>query len=166
MPSLRQDGSRQQALVLLARRDRSEHELRSTLRGAGFESAAIDATILRLQEERALDDAGLAARFARNRMAHKGQGRHRIRQALRRRGLDPAIIDGGMAVALEEVSEAATLEAVAERYWRSHARVDPPVRLRRLRAFLLRRGFPRALVAARVAAIKAGNGLSGRGERS
>ena len=160
-----QDGPRQRALVALARRDRSEHELRTALRGEGFEGEAIDATIGRLREERALDDAGLAARFARGQMAHRGMGRHRIRQALRRRGLDREIIEGGVAAALEEVSEVATLEAVADRYWRSHERVAPVVRLRRLRAFLVRRGFPPALVAARLAAMKAGwKQPSGRGD--
>jgi SOS response regulatory protein OraA/RecX len=42
---------------------------------------------------------------------------------------------------------------LAQRYWQRHARIDGQRRLRRLWAYLLRRGFSAALVAARLRAL-------------
>ena len=145
--------ARQRALRRLARRDHSEAELRRALLRTGFPAAVIDATLDRLRAEKYLDDRGFATRFARNRVAHDGLGRHRVGQALRARGVSRAIIDEGVAEALRDVSEAETLEIVARRYWRQHGREEPVQRIRKLWAFLLRRGFPAGLVRERLSAL-------------
>ena len=46
-----------------------------------------------------------------------------------------------------------SLDALARRYWKQHARVEPERRLPRLWAFLMRRGFAPALVRERLAAL-------------
>jgi len=97
-----------------------------------------------------VDDAGFAARFARSRIRNQGQGSHRIRAALKAKGVGRRAAETGLAEALEEVSEAATLDGAARRYWRQHAEDDPPRRLRKLWGLLLRRGFPADLVAERL----------------
>jgi hypothetical protein len=58
-----------------------------------------------------------------------------------------------VAAALDEVSEAAALDSQARRYWRSHVRDEPRRRLRKLWGFLLRRGYPVALVDERLKAL-------------
>ena len=151
------DGSptlaRQRALRRLARREHSEAELRVGLVRDGFPARVVDATLDRLRSEKYLDDAGFAERFARSRVAHHGLGRHRVSQALRARGVSRAIIVKGMAEALRDVSEADALESLARRYWRLHPRDEPLRRIRKLWAFLLRRGFPAGMVRERVAAL-------------
>jgi regulatory protein len=148
----RRDSAYAAALRRLARRDHSEAEIRKAL-GKTYPEADVEEAVRRLRQERYLDDAGFAARFARSRLAHQGQGRYRIRQALRTKGVTGAPAEKGLATALAEVSEVATLEAVARRYWRNRPDEDPRVRMRRVWAALVRRGFPASLVSERVAAL-------------
>jgi len=127
--------------------------MRRALQEAGFGEDEVDGTLVRLRAERLLDDAGFASRFARSRLAHQGLGRHRVRQALRQKGVPKAEAEAGLKEALGEVSEAAALDAVARRYWRQRSREEPERRMRKLWVFLLRRGYPGALVSARLKAL-------------
>ena len=134
------------AVGVLARRDVAVEQLRAILLGKGFPEAAVNAALERLQRERYLDDASLATRYARSRMEFRGQGQHRVRQGLRRRGVAGATIEAGIRDALGEVSEAGAVDRLARRYWTQRRRDAPARRLRGLWAFLVRRGFPSALV--------------------
>ena len=130
------------AVSRLARRDRSEHEIRTGLLRDGFPEPIIEATLERLRRERALDDSGYAARFARSRMRFNGLGRNRIRQDLRVRGIPRTVAEAGLQEALADVSEGDAIETLSRRYWKAHVADEPRKRLRKLWAFLLRRGFP------------------------
>jgi regulatory protein len=143
----------QRALARLARRDHSEAEIQRALLRDGFDDAAIDAALRRLRAERYLDDQGFAARYARSRMRYQGLGRHRVRQELRKKGVSKPVAEVGVKEALAEVPEADTLDALARRYWRSKASDEPTRRLRKLWAFLVRRGFPADLVHTRLRAL-------------
>ena len=140
----------QRALRRLARRDHSEQEIRRALLEKGHEGAEIDEAVTRLRRERALDDDAFASRFARSRMAHSGLGRNRIRRDLRARGVASRVVERGLREAAQEVSEPELLDRVARRYWSAHATDEPMRRVRRLWAFLLRRGFPTGLVQERL----------------
>ena len=120
--------------------------MRRALARAGYEPAAVDAVLARLAEHRYIDDAGYAARVARTRLRYDGMGRHRIRQDLRLRGVDGKTAEAGLAEAVTEVPEAEALDRAAQKYWRAHTADDPRQRLRKLWAFLVRRGFPAGLV--------------------
>ena len=109
--------------------------------------------ILRLTQDRYLDDTGYAARVARTRLRFDGLGRNRIRQDLRARGVPKEAAEGGLAAALTEVPEAETLDRVAQRYWKNRTSDEPRDRLRKLWAFLVRRGFPSDLVRSRLAEL-------------
>jgi regulatory protein len=113
----------------------------------------VEAALARLTEARYLDDAGYAARVARTRLRHDGLGRHRIRQDLRLRGVDGQTAEAGIAEAVADVPEAEALDKVAQRYWRTHPSDDPRQRLRKLWAFLVRRGFPPGLVHERLGVL-------------
>jgi regulatory protein len=142
----------QGGLRRLARRDHTEAEIRKALLKSHPE-AEVEEAVRRLRQAGYLDDAGFAARFARSRLAHQGQGRYRIRQALRAKGVSGAPAEKGLEAALSEVSETAALEAVARRYWRQRPGEDPRLRMRRVWAALVRRGFPAGLVSERIAAL-------------
>jgi regulatory protein len=141
------------ALRRLSRRDHSEHELRQSLVRKGHPLAEVEEALARLRRERALDDAPFAARFARSRLAHSGLGRNRIRRDLGRRGVSRALTEHGLREAAAEVEEADVLDAVARRYWTVHRADEPARRLRKLWAFLDRRGFPGALIESRLRAL-------------
>ena len=127
--------------------------MRRALARAGYEPAAVDAVLARLAEYKYLDDAGYAVRVARTRLRHDGMGRHRIRQDLRLRGVDRKTAEAGIAEAVADVPEAEALDKAAQRYWRTHASDEPAHRLRKLWAFLVRRGFPAGLVHDRLGAL-------------
>ena len=141
------------ALGKLARRDRSKEEIRRALLRDGYEPAVVEAVLIRLAQDRYLDDAGYAARVARTRLRIDGLGRNRIRQDLRARGVPRDAAEGGLAEALGEVPELEGLDRVAHRYWRNRTADEPRQRLRKLWAFLTRRGFPSDLVRARLAEL-------------
>ncbi len=119
----------------------------------GFEAAAVEDTLLRLRERRFLDDAGFASRYARVRLQHRGVGRNRLRAGLRAKGVPRETAEAGLKDALDQVSEPAVLDRVARQYWRSRNRQEPQRKLRKLWAFLLKRGFPATLVVARLRAL-------------
>jgi regulatory protein len=127
--------------------------MRRSLARAGYEPAAVEAVLARLLEHRYLDDAGYAARVARTRLRYDGMGRHRIRQDLRMRGVDGKTAEAGIAEAAAEAPEAEALDRAAQKYWRLHTADEPPRRLRKLWAFLVRRGFPSGLVHDRLGAL-------------
>jgi regulatory protein len=125
--------------------------MRRALARAGYEEPVVEAVLVRLTQDRYLDDTGYAARVARTRLRFDGLGRNRIRQDLRARGVPRDAAEGGLAEALTEVPEAETLDRVAQRYWKNRTSDEPRQRLRKLWAFLVRRGFPSDLVRARLA---------------
>ncbi len=141
------------AILRLARRDHTVAELRRALLQYGYSSLEVTEAIERLHREHYLDDARYAERFARSRLAQHGLGRTRIRRALRERGVARETTEAGIRTALDEVDEAATLDALARRYWKQHLRLAPERRVPRLFGFLLRRGFPPGLVHARLARL-------------
>jgi regulatory protein len=143
----------QRALRRLSRRDHSEQEIRRALAGKGHEEAEIEEAVARLRRERALDDAGFAARFARSRMVWSGLGRNRIRRDLGERGVARTTTEAALTEAASEVSEGEVLERVARRYWALHATEEPGRRVQKLWAFLLRRGFPAGLVQERLKSL-------------
>ena len=108
----------------------------------------------RLRRDRYLDDAGFAARLARSRMAHAGMGRNRVRMELRKKGVRRRRAEAGL--------KRGPLGGRRRRKWstawlggsgRSRDADEPRHRLRKLWAFLLRRGFPAGLVHDRLRAL-------------
>jgi regulatory protein len=140
------------ALRRLARRDHSEQELRRALLRK-HEEDVVDRVVARLRRERAVDDRRFAEAYSRSRLTHHGLGRQRIHQDLRRRGIARTTAEAGLKEALAEASEDAALDALARRYWAAHTRDEPRQRVRKLWAYLLRRGYPAGLVQDRLRAL-------------
>jgi regulatory protein len=145
------------AVARLGRRDQTAAELRRALARAGHEEADVEAALRRLRSQGYLDDDAFAQRYARSRMQHQGLGRIRVGHELRRKGLTRTQAETGVRVALADVSEPETIDALARRWWRQHAtgRPDdvPERRMKRLWAFLVRRGFPPAAVQGRLRSL-------------
>jgi regulatory protein len=113
----------------------------------------VDDALARVKSARYLDDRTYAERYTRSRLQGQGQGRMRIRQGLQTRGVAGELVERALRQASAEGMERDALDAVARKYWRLHPRVEPGPRMRRLFVFLLRRGFPAALVHERLRAL-------------
>jgi regulatory protein len=131
------------ALKLLGFRARSVAELRRQLLRKGEPAADVEITIARLSDQKLLDDADFARQFARTRILAAGSSRRRIVQELVRRGVARELADQALGELQESdgVDPAAAARRVAEKKWKSLARLDDFTRRRRLYAFLARRGF-------------------------
>jgi regulatory protein len=127
------------ALNLIARRPRSEREVRDRLKRKGFPDAAIDAAVAKLADRCYLDDAAFARFWIENREANKPRGRRLLAQELRLKGVDRETIR--QTIAESEIDEAAAALALARAKLRTYGALDPTVARRRLGAFLVRRGY-------------------------
>jgi regulatory protein len=141
------------ALRRLARRDHSEQELRQALRDEGQTDEDVAEALARVKTARYVDDGTYAERYTRSRLLGRGQGRMRIRQDLRTRGVASELVEQALRGAIAEGTETEALDAVARSYWKTHPRVEPVLRLRRMFVFLMRRGFPGGLVHERLRAL-------------
>jgi regulatory protein len=136
----------QAAASLLARRPRSERELRQRLIQRRFDTAIADETIARLRELRLLDDTEFARTWTEARDAQSPRGRRLIVQELRARGVDAAVARD----AASSVSDGDAAYRLASRRMRSLAGLDHDAFRTRLAGLLQRRGFGWSVVAATI----------------
>jgi regulatory protein len=99
----------------LAARERTVAELRTYLERKRVGPAAIEAAVAELRGAGYLDDATYARRFAEDKRALERWGCERIGRELRRRGVDPALVDDVLAEQERGAERAAALELLAER---------------------------------------------------
>jgi regulatory protein len=120
----------------LGRRDRSEAQLRSHLRGRGVGDDTIEQCLCELREQGYVDDARFAQRFAEDRRALDGWGTERIHRSLRGQGIPEELARQALPDGRDELTAAVELLASRLR--------DPPADERaRARALglLARRGY-------------------------
>lgn len=82
---------------LCARAEKSQADARRLLGGWGVAEAEARRIVERLVRERFIDDARYAAAFVREKLRLSGWGAYKIRAALRRKGIDPQLIDRALA---------------------------------------------------------------------
>jgi regulatory protein len=125
------------ALALIARRPRSERDLRRRLRQRRCEDDVIDETVTKLRAARLIDDAEFAAAWAESRDRSSPRGQRLIAQELRQQGI-------GYELASEAANVVDDQEAayrVAERRLASLATLEYDAFRSRLASQLQRRGF-------------------------
>lgn len=143
------------AARFLEARPRSVTEVRRRLTTAGYRAQLVDAAIERMIELGYLDDEAFARTWVESRDRARPRGEHALRQELRLKGIDNAIV---MAVLEERRAAAeptgddesgepvdvdrAAADRLLERHARALARVsDPRARRQRAYAILARNGF-------------------------
>ena len=135
------DDRRRQALdiavTMLARRPRSEREVRQRLKQRKLDAAIADHTIERLRAARLLDDAGYARTYAESRDRTSPRSRRLLVQELRANGVDSAVATD----AVGELSDTDAAHRLASSRMRSLARLDQQTFRARLSGLLRRRGF-------------------------
>ncbi len=133
------EAARERCLRLLSTRARSEAELRSRLRRAGFSPQVAEAALERLRGAGLVDDAEFARAWVEARRAAGGSGPAKLRWELRRKGVAEELIRRFVDEARDEQAELADALALARRRM-AHGPADTAA-LGRLRRLLLRRGY-------------------------
>ena len=137
--------ARRIALRLLDARQRSLAELREKLVARNVPGDVIEELLARFIEVGLLDDKAYAESITATRTSVDLRGRVRIRQELRRRGIDDEVAAEALEAVDSEDELAAALMA-AERKARSLRGLDVTVARRRLYGMLARRGFSGSVV--------------------
>jgi regulatory protein len=125
------------AAAMLARRPRSERQIRQRLGQRRTEPEVIDATIARLREVGLVNDAAYAQSWAESRNRSSPRGRRLVVQELRTAGVETGVATG----AAEQIDDADAAYRLAASRMRSLARLERDAFRARLGALLQRRGF-------------------------
>ncbi|GAA3406502.1 RecX family transcriptional regulator [Paenibacillus hodogayensis] len=132
------------ALKHVGRRPRSEKEVRQYLKRRQVLPSLVDLIVVKLKEQRYLDDADFAAQWTEQRIYSQKKGRALIKQELQHKGVAPATIQDTLnQVPAEEEEQLAY--GLGQKKWKqtSGALMD---KKRKTAAYLLRRGYSGQIV--------------------
>jgi regulatory protein len=128
-------------LKMLARRELSEMQVRTRLTRRDFLPQHIDAAVVRLREERAIDDARTARAIARTAVSTRGQGKRRVRMRVDAAGIDQAIASTAVDEVFNEIDVNALLQAAVTKRLRGRAGLADEREAARLFRYLIGQGF-------------------------
>lgn len=128
------------AIRQLARRGMSRWELEQLLTKREIDPEVFGPEFDRLETLGVVDDASLAASLAFTQHSRKGLGRTAIEQELKRRHIDPELIEAALADIGEDDELERATELAVKRIGQLSAYDDETVR-RRLHGFLARKGY-------------------------
>ena len=134
-------------LRLLGRRELSVKQLRERLLDREHSVADVDRAIDLLLENRALDDARVAAAYVRTALKVKGRGRLRIRRELQEMGIAPDVAGTALAEAFGDVDERALITRAMQKKLRGK-KIGSPAEYARIFQYLMRQGFAPATITA------------------
>lgn len=158
-----QDNERQvaysQAINYLSFKARTSGEIEQKLLEKELDPEAVAATVKRLIDEKLIDDAFYAQEWTRQRINGKKNGKAVVKQELRRKGIDPELIDDALE-AMGDDAELRSAEELAAKKWRT-TKGELWDRKRKTAAFIMRRGF-----SSDIARKALDHVLSGEGEDS
>jgi regulatory protein len=123
----------------LARRARSESEVRDALARSGFDPHAIETALARLKELGLVDDLAFSGQWVEERGPGKGLGRRRLLAELRLKGIDPDTAEQALEGAC--LDDQAQANEIAARLLRKVAGRPLGHQAMRLQQMLLGRGF-------------------------
>ena len=133
--------ARRIALDLLAVRDRTVREMGERLERRGCSAEAIAIVVEGLQRTGLLDDLKFVRQWIGYRLETRPQGRIRLLQDLRKRGIDKSLAEQVLAEFEERVGTGDAADRVLERVLHRYAKLAPDVASRRMYGLLARRGF-------------------------
>jgi len=129
------------ALILrrLSGQMQTRKQLRDYLQRKNCDPEVVERLLDRFTDVGLINDADYAQAFVRTRRSVKGAGPSVLRRELAQRGVEPTLIEA--AVDSREGDDTEIAHDLALRKVRSLQRFDPPTRVRRITAFLVRRGY-------------------------
>ncbi len=128
------------AFRLLKVRQRSEAEIRERLARKNFPPEIVEGTLSFLRTHSFVDDAAFTRWWIKSRL-NKPFGLTRIRLELRQKGVSEDILREELALAAEDLDEAALISVVIKKRLGRYQGLEPLKRKKRLFDFLARRGF-------------------------
>lgn len=135
------------AMNLLTYKPRSEQELRDRLlEKIWTNSGIVDEVIEKLRGYDYVNDEKYAASLAASKLRQKPVGRHRLRQELRRKKLDPEVVESALEIAFDEVSEEDLIDEAVEKRLRIKGVPGTHADKKKLFDHLVRLGFDYELV--------------------
>jgi regulatory protein len=132
-----QEHAYRRAVGLIARRPRSEGELRRRLSRWDLDAGGQKAVIGRLRQEGLSDDLAFARAWIENRMEFRPRSAYALRAELRSKGVASETIHE----ALEDFDEDEAARRASEAGARKYRHLSPELFRKRLGAYLSRRGF-------------------------
>jgi len=142
----RKETAYRQAVKLLARRPRTERELRTKFERAGLSEVEQEAVMHSLRQAKLVSDADFAAAWLENRMAFRPRGAWALRAELRARGVSAEVIEE----TLTGFDEEQAARQAAQQGMRKYGHLSPELFRHRLSAYLQRRGFQHPTIEALV----------------
>jgi regulatory protein len=137
------------SITALARRGLSRRETERHLRDRGFDELEIADELTRLERDGYLDDIALAQNLVGSLQERKGLGRSAIAAELTRRLLAPAAIEYALDL-IDTGDELSRARELAMKRARQLTGLDRDTAVRRLSAFLARRGYGGSTIRAAV----------------
>jgi regulatory protein len=134
------------ALDLLSRKAWTRRQLTDRLRRRGAPAGVAEAVVADFEARGYVDDRAFATAWAEVRARGRAYGPRRLREALLAKGVARELVDAAVRRAFAEVDEETRARAAAARRLPQLRRVAPDQAVRRLSAYLLRRGFPGEIV--------------------
>ncbi|RFA21828.1 regulatory protein RecX [Subtercola boreus] len=135
----------------LARKGLSEWEVTRLLSTNGVQLHELEPFLERYRENRYIDDFELAQNLVESLHRRTGLGRSQIKAELSARHIQAEIISAAIE-ALDDDDELQRAVELAQKRAPSLARLDSATAERRLTSFLMRKGYPSAIIRAAVAA--------------
>jgi regulatory protein len=139
------------AVNLIARRPRSEAEVRQRLQRAGVAAPVIAAVLERLRGSGLLDDEAFAKYWVENRAAFRPRSKRALQMELKRKGISPTAVED----VLQATDDAEAAYALALKRARQLTHLPAPDFRRKLSDYLARRGFDYETVEAIVRRVMA-----------
>ena len=135
------ESAKSDAYRLLARRPRTRKDVRTRLEQRGHPEEAVRITLNDLSELGYLDDRGFSREWCRQRMESRPLGARGLRRELVQKGVAPSIAEE----VIEEIFAIENESLIARRLVRARLKkgneITSPKDIRRMRGFLVRRGF-------------------------
>lgn len=136
----------------LAYGPRSEHDVRARLKKAEVSEALAEKVIRRLRKSGQLNDQTYAMDYVQARVKHKLYGPRRLRAELRQHGIDESWIDQALKQLSSDGVAHRAIE-LARQFWpRTEGSI--PIRRKKVRDYLLRRGYSGGEAMAAIKALK------------
>ena len=133
------------AIQYLAKRMRSEKEVRQSLAEKEFDEVIIQEVILKLYEFHFLNDEEFALAFVRTQLNTTDKGKETVKRELREKGISDNFIERALQ---EYPSEAEHMKALslAEKFVKKNKNDSSKIMKQKLDQLLIRKGFSRATI--------------------
>lgn len=158
--------ARRTALRYIARRPRTEQEIRNRLQEYEFGNIEVEQTIEQLKSNRLINDEEFARVFIRNALSRRPVGIVRMRQKMLLLGLDKHLVESAIGEMCGEDVQTRAAQEVAVKFIAKHpADKSDSLRLRKsLTDHLMRRGFPWSIVQPLVKEVLPGSTMKRKSE--